>query len=187
MAGVAIVLAAGTFVALVVSPGGRLSLGGGPPPPSTGGITVDLGGPILATATCADGETTSMEAVPWLSASPALSTAVIYLEVVELVDGDIDGGPTPYPTVTTDSLCGAPLATPWVSWYAVLQDPAGANVAFYSYSQGWVDLGHSAQPTPIANGSALVLVSDPSFASRSFGFCVVGGPGATALRVCTPL
>jgi hypothetical protein len=181
--GIAVVVAAAAL-AVLTGPGGHFGAGGAAAPPS--GALV-LGTPIPATTTCTNGESAPMEAVPWVGADPPLTTANITLELVELIDGDVDGGPTPAPSVTVASVCGAPWVTGWASWYAVLQNPAGANVAYFSYSQGWVDLAAPGQPLPIGNGSTLVLISDPSFANLSFGLCVLGIVGGPSLDVCAQL
>lgn len=165
---------------------GSEGVGGTTGPPS-GNLTINFGTAISASTPCADGRTITVEDVPWMSASPALSTGEVVFELVELIDGDIDGGPTPAPGVTPSYVCGAPLATPWASWYLVLQGPAGLNLGYYSYSQGWVDLGSPGSAVPIADGSTLIFVSSQSFAGLSFGLCAVGVVGGPLINVCAPL
>lgn len=122
-----------------------------------------------------------------MSASEPISTARITLEMQELIDGDIDGGPTPTPSVTADYVCGAPLSSPWTCWYVVLQTPGGVNVAYFSYSSGWVNLNDPGAPITIANGSTMVMISVPSYAGLSFALCVIGVETLSGLFVCSPL
>lgn len=153
----------------------------------SGSVSVTLGPVIVATTTCADGESTTMEILPWVSASAPVSTNEIMLEIHELIDGDIDGGPTAYPSVSASYVCGAPLQSAWTSWYAVLQNPAGINVAFFSYSQGWVNLNQPGVGITIENGSTLAVLSDPSYAGVSFALCVLGDVGAPTINECGEL
>lgn len=147
-----------------------------------------FGPPSLRNVTCGDGRNFEAEVVPWVAARISIQTDDIFLELTELIDGDIDGGPTPTPAVTASSVCaGAP---PHVSpsWYIVLQSPAGVNLAWYSYSQGWVVLGSSTVTSiPIANDSSLVLLSVPSVWGLSFGMCALGDVGSADIDSCAPL
>ncbi len=175
---------------LLVGPDGRLGPGSGPAGggSSSGNLTIDLGAPVVATTTCADGESTPLEAVPWLSASPSVTTDEVGFQLVELIDGDVDGGALPVPSVTATSLCGAPLVTPWVAWYVVLESPTGADLADFTYSHGWIDVDGVSGAQTIPNGSQIDLLSDPaSFAHLSFGLCVVGNLGAPTVNVCAQL
>lgn len=163
------------------------SSGGSSSSAASGSISLTLGPAIVATTTCSDGESTTMEVVPWVSASAPVSTNEITLEIHELIDGDIDGGPTAYPSVSPSYVCGAPLQSAWTSWYVVLQNPAGINIGFFSYSQSWVNLNQPGVGITIANGSTLALLSDPSYAGVSFALCVLGDIGAPTINECGEL
>ncbi len=183
------IVALGLFFAPGASLSGSqgASSGGSSPSGPSGSVTVNLGPATVATTTCSDGKTTTTEGVPWVSSSAPVSTSEIALELQELIDGDIDGGPTAYPSVSASYLCGAPVQSAWTSWYAVLQNPAGANIAFFSYSQGWVNLNQPGVGITIADGSTLFVLSDPSYAGLSFALCVLGDVGAPTINVCGEL
>lgn len=168
----------------ILGPSGNGSLTVSGPSGPTDNVT--LGTPTIHNTTCGDGRTVQTEWVPWVGAQVAPTTAQVILEVAELLDGDVDGGPTPAPTVTATSLC--PGAPPSVSpsWYVVLRDPAGANVATFSYATSWVILSHLAA-AEIFNGSALVMVADPPLAGTSFALCVLGTVGAPSISACAQL
>lgn len=184
--GTLIVLALVTFY-VAFGPAGRVGAGTGASSTSTstGSVVVDFGAPIVATATCLNGQSTSVEAVPWLGSSAPLSTANISVELVELIDGDVDGGPIAPPSVTPNYVCGQAFESAWAAWYVVLANPSGENLAYYSYSTGWVNL--AGVTVPIENGSSLTLVSDPSFAGLSFALCVIGHVGGPTIDSCDQL
>lgn len=163
--------------------------GGGSVNSAPGGPTdsVTLGTPSLHSAVCGNGATVTTESVTWVGADVTPTTGQVYLEVVELLDGDVDGGSAPVPTVTNSSVCGgSPLAVN-PSWYVVLQAPAGANIASYSYPTGWVILDPASGTPPISNGSTLVLVSDPPLAGTSFALCAMGGIDGLSIDACAQL
>ncbi|MGI0053100.1 MAG: hypothetical protein ACREC5_00290 [Thermoplasmata archaeon] len=160
-----------------------------PIPSSTGGLSVPgptgvvpldpvtFGAPSVHSAICGDGSPEITEWVPWLSAQVPPRTNQVFLEIVELLDGDVDGGPGAGPAVNATSVCtGAPLDHA-PSWYVVLRTPGGTNVAVFSYPAGWDDLGAGAGGVPLENGSTLVLVADPGLSRLSFGLCVFGDLG----------
>ena len=93
----------------------------------------------------------------------------------------------PYPNITGNYLCGTTFQTAWAAWYVVLENPAGTNLAFFSYSQGWVNIAQAGQGVPITNGSSLTLVSDPSFAGLSFALCVLGDVEGSTINACAQL
>jgi hypothetical protein len=162
---------------------------GSPNGTPTGGLAdnLTLGAPSLHTTTCGDGRNITTEWVPWVGAQFVPSTNQVFVEVQELLDGDIDGGPAPTPSVTADSFCsGSPPSTS-PSWYVVLRPPVGNNVAFFSYSSNWVILNHASADIPITNGSTLVLVANPPLAGRSFALCIMGETGARFLNACSQL
>jgi hypothetical protein len=136
---------------------------------------------------CGDGANVTTESVAWLNATVAPSTRQVFLEVVELLDGDIDGGPAPAPMVTFSSVCAdsPPATSP--SWYVVLEAPDGGNVAYFSYSTGWEILDHVNGAAPISNGSRLIVVANPLLTDRSFDLCTTGIVGTETLRACAEL
>lgn len=134
------------------------------------GFSVELGNASLGVVTCGSGTAVVAERVPWINATTPVSTAQIVMLVVD-VDGDVLSDTGPSPNVTSSNSCaGAPPAPrPQAgvgndfSWYVVLSDPAGANVAFFTISQGWVLLAAGpSSPLTVANGSALTLICTPS-------------------------
>jgi hypothetical protein len=169
------------------------------PPPSSGGGGSSSGGaprnthyitfgdPTVHDTTCGDGTVFPTETVPWVGSRVALTTHDIFLEVVELLDGDVTGGPTPTPSVNATSVCAGAPPTSSPTWYVVLQNPSGANVAYFSYSQGWAILDPPYTPVTIANGSALVLVPFPQLAGTSFGICVLAVVGTASIGDCAQL
>jgi hypothetical protein len=160
----------------------------GPVPVTAGGPSdnVTFGHPAFSSATCGDGQNITVESVPWVSATVAPVTSQVFVEVVEQLDGDIDGGPEPTPAVTATSVCaGAPLDSP-PSWYVVLRAPAGENIAVFSYSTNWVILSHTAN-APIANASTLVLIANPQLSGTSLSLCVMGDIGTVPIQGCQDL
>lgn len=150
-------------------------------------ITVTFGTTAQRTVTCGDGQTFPAEFVPWQGSSQGLSTSQVFFELVELIDGDIDGGPGPVPSVTGSLVCaGAPPHT-YDAWYVVLQNPVGANIAYFTYSAGWVMLEPHQLSVPIQNDSTLVFLSDPNVSGLSFGLCVLGDVGPASLDDCASL
>jgi hypothetical protein len=186
-----IVLALVNFTAYYGVHAGNSGGSGGSPfgLPSSGGPSdnVTLGTPTVRNTTCGDGQNMTTESVPWVSATVVPSTGDVFLEIVELLDGDVDGGPEPAPTVTATSVCASAPLTVAPSWYAVLQAPVGANVAVFSYSTNWIILDHSAATVPIYDGSTLVVVADPQLSGASFELCALGGPGGLSISVCAEL
>jgi hypothetical protein len=157
-----------------------------PPVTSATADNVTFGTPSLHTTTCGDGRNTSVEWVPWVSARTPPVTSQVFMEVVEQLDGDIDGGPEPVPSVNATSVCeGAPLSTA-PSWYVVLRAPGGENVAAFSYTTNWMILGHSSS-VRIANGSTFLFVADPELSGASLSLCVVGDIGALSIQGCVDL
>jgi len=163
--------------------GGGTSSGGAPARVAY----LSFGTPTVQNATCGDGTVFPTVVVPWESSRVPLSTHDIFLEIVELLDGDVSGGPAPAPFVTASNVCAGSPPTASPTWYAVLQDPNGANVAYFSYSQAWVVLHPPPSSLPIANGSALIVVATPFLSGLSFGLCVVGGAGTAPINECAQL
>jgi hypothetical protein len=159
---------------------------GGPSPPSGVPDNVTLGAASLQNTTCGDGKSMVTESVPWVNASIPPTTDQVFLEIIESLDGDVDGGPAPAPTVTATSVCAAAPLTIAPSWYVVLRSPMGPNVAVFSYSTNWVVLSGGAY-APIQDGSVLVLVADPGLSGRSFTLCALGGPSAPDINACATL
>ena len=155
--------------------------------PGVSSTSIDLGTPVVGNATCGGNTTFPIETVPWVGSSPPVSTREVYLEVQELVDGDIVGGPSPPPSVTVASLCAAGPPTATATWYVVLQNPSGGNVGYFSYSSGWVVLGHPGADYRISNGSALILLSVPPLAGLSFGLCIFGDLASAPVQACDQL
>jgi hypothetical protein len=149
--------------------------------------SVTLGTPAVQNVTCGDGATVKTELVPWVNASVEPTTHQVFLEITELLDGDVDGGSAPNPTVTSSSVCAgaAPTVTP--SWYVVLRSPNGTNVAVFSYSSNWVILNQASSELGIANGSSLILVANPSLAGLTFGLCALGVTEYLSLWTCAQL
>lgn len=165
------------------------------PPPSSGIASsatsdtgnVTLGQPVTETVTCGNGHPFVVESVPWEKARVPEATDQIFLELVELIDGDIDGGPEPSPMVSGTSACAGAPPTASPAWYVVLAAPNGVNVAYFTYTQGWTDLPPASGPLPIANGSALIVLAVPSVAGLSFGLCVLNDVGTATVDACAEL
>ncbi len=146
-----------------------------PPPGSsvapTGGSLVRLGPAALGVVPCSTGPAAIAERIPWINASVTVTTDDAILVVVDL-DGDTLYSTGPLPSVSASSDCAGALPTPnWTassglnvgfSWYVVLSDPSGTNIAYYTLTQGWLPVGNGPWPAPIANGSALTLVCNPT-------------------------
>ena len=134
------------------------------------GVDVHLGNSSLDVVTCGTGTSVIGERVPWIYATTRVTTAQIVMLVSD-VDGDILSDTGPAPDVTASNSCAGappeprPLAGVGndFSWYVVLSNPNGTNVAFFTITQGWV-LVPSGPSTPltVANGSALTLFCTPS-------------------------
>jgi hypothetical protein len=172
------------------TPGSTSNSGGGAPagPGASNELpSVTFGVPIVHNTTCGDGQVFAVETVPWISTNVPLSTATFYLALVETIDGDRDGGPAPAPLINASSMCtgGPPASFP--TWYAVLQNPSGANIGYYAYTQGWVMLDPSVTSVVVANGSALVLAELPLPNGLSFALCVYSNIGAPYVSDCAGL
>jgi hypothetical protein len=137
--------------------------------------------------TCGNGQSYPVETVPWLNSNVPLSTRGMFFELVELIDGDVDGGAAPAPSISPSAVCDAATPSPFPSWYAVLQNPNGTNVGYYSYSQGWGFLNASTAAMTIPNGSALVFVQNPLPAGLSFALCALSDVGAPPFDDCAQL
>jgi hypothetical protein len=168
-----------------------------PPPMPTGGAnssddsgvqpSITFGTPVVENATCGDGTSLPVEVVPWNSSNVPVSTDGIFLELVELIDGDIDGGPAPPPAITQSQVCAEGPPTSFPAWYAVLQGPGAFNLGYYAYSQGWVFLNESVPAVTIPNGSAFVFVQSPLPAHLSFALCVLADQGYVPFDDCAQL
>lgn len=154
----------------------------GPLPP-----VVTLGTPVVHNTTCGDGRTIRTESVPWTRSDPPVSTDSIYLVVEELLDGDVDGGPAPAPVVSPTSVCPGAPPTVAPSWYVVLQDPTGANIAYFTYAQGWTFLDNATTSISVLNGSSLEVVAVPFLGGTSYGLCVFGDLNTAPYDVCDQL
>jgi hypothetical protein len=157
-----------------------------PPVASVAADNVSFGSPSLHTTTCGDGRNTTVEWVPWVSARTPPVTSQLFMEVVEQLDGDIDGGSEPVPAVTPSSVCAEAPLTTTPSWYVVLRAPSGDNVAVFSYTSSWIILDHSAN-VRIANGSTFLLVADPQLSGTSMSLCASGDVGALSIQGCVDL
>ncbi len=165
------------------APGSPAATGG----PSGPTINIDFGTTTVGNATCGDGRTAQIESIPWQSSTPALAPAELFFELEETLDGDIDGGPGPVPSVTPTSVCARAPIQVSPTWYAVLKDPNGTNFAVYAYSQGWIFLNSSAASRPVPDGSTVVMVSNPSVAGLSFALCVFGDVNLPYFTECALL
>jgi hypothetical protein len=161
---------------------GALTHPGGSSNASTQAIlpVATLGNTTTFNTTCGNGALYPVDSVPWVSSNVPMSTATFHLEEVELIDGDVDGGPEPTPVINATAVCAGAPPSVSPTWYTVLQSPSGSNLAYYTYTAGWVFLSPSVTQMVVANGSTLVLVADPFVGGLSFGLCVIGEvPGAT--------
>lgn len=148
------------------------SKGGGSGPSGT--VTITLGKPTLANVTCGNGASVELETVPWVRATSTLTTGDLVMEIRELADGDVVGGPTTPPDVTGTNDCAGSPPSGGLAWYAVLANPAGTNIATFSYSQSWSPVG-GAPPSPtVAAGSSITLLVVPSVANHGYGLFVYG-------------
>ncbi len=160
----------------------------GPSAPASGSpVNITFGAARVSSVTCGDGRSTTAVELPWIASSPAVETDAIFLELTETLDGDVDGGPGPTPAInaTSDCLGGPPSVAP--NWYAVLEAPAGRNLAVYGYGLGWIFVNDSLSSVPIAPGSTIVFLSDPSYAGYSFALCVFGAEGHPYFEDCATL
>jgi hypothetical protein len=153
-------------------PSGSSGTGGNLPPGTV--VRVTLGLATVSNLTCGSGTKIKDEQIPWVKASATVRTDEIVLEVRELADGDLVGGPTSPPQVTgNDSCAGTPPSS--YAWYAVVTDPSGVNVATFSYSQGWSPVGSASSAPSIPGGSTIQLLIVPSVANLGYGFFIYGG------------
>jgi hypothetical protein len=175
-----VVVAAGIYVATTPRPTGSSSGGGSG---CTSGCTspptdyVQFGSPIVSSLTCGEGGSVSVEEVSWLGATTPLTTADVFLEVTEIVDGDIVGASSSAPFVTRASLCPGMPPSPSYSWYVVLQDSGGANLMSFSYANGWAYIGPGPSSLPLSNGTELFLVVTPSLAGIGYALDAGGTEG----------
>jgi len=149
-------------------------------------VQVVLSQPILGHVGCGTPRNFSTEALRINSTTAPLTTKLITLTVVELGDGDFINSVSTAPEVNSSSVC---LSTPpvgGISWYVVLVAPSGANIASFTYSQGWAPVSGATVPAPFTNGSALCFVFAQSVAGLGYGVYVQGvegGPLVTGLGV----
>jgi hypothetical protein len=138
-------------------------------------IEVTFGTPTTSNVTCGNGANVTLETVPWDHATATVRTGDIVLEVRELFDGDVVGGPTVTPDVTTTNDCaGAPPGSGH-SWYAVLANPAGTNLASFSYSQAWTPINGAPPSVIVTNGATVTILIVPAVANLGYGLFVYGG------------
>jgi hypothetical protein len=158
----------------------------GLPPASATADNVTFGATSLSSATCGNGQSMVVETVPWENATVPPSTGNLFFELVESLDGDIDGGAAPSPVFNATSVCADRPISANPSWYVVLRDPGGSNIAAYSYSSGWLILDHQSS-APVADGSTLVFASEPQVSGLSFELCALGGTAYGYIYACAPL
>jgi hypothetical protein len=146
--------------------------------PGASTIYVTLGHPSVSTYSCGDGKGVSLESIPWLRSTARVETGEFVIEVRELADGDVVGGPTAKLNVTSSNLCaGAPPST--YTWYSVIQTPTGTNVASFDYVQGWATVGGAPSSDPVVGNSTINLLIAPGVAGLGYGlflYGVVNGP-----------
>lgn len=150
-------------------------------------IVVHLGSPLVSSVPCGAGGTVVAERIPWVDASQPITTGDIALRVYEIWDGDFIGDPNAAPNVSASSLCAAALPNPATQWYAVLASPNSTNLLTYTVAQGWVAVTHGPWNFPVENGSALVLVANPSLADSGRGFQVFGFADGSPILGSVPL
>ena len=163
--------------------GGSGGTGGGG---SGGSISIALGSPAVATVACGSGGNASSEAIAWRSSSTPITLADLNLYVVEIGDGDILRATASAPEVTPTDPCAGSAPSPAYAWYAVLSDPTGANVAYFTLSVGWVPLG-GPPAQAIAAGSTITVLIDPSVADTGYGLEVQGFVNGVPFAAGTPL
>ncbi|HTT26628.1 MAG TPA: hypothetical protein VMH90_06700, partial [Thermoplasmata archaeon] len=169
---VLIVALAAYYVISTPHPAGSSSGGGGGgcPSPCTTPVTdyVTLGAPSVSSVTCGEGGQASVEEIPWIGATAPLTTADVFLELREIVDGDIIGGSGSAPFVTRASLCPGAPPSPAYSWYVVVEDTGGANIMTFCYASGWTPVGPGPSSIPLSNGTELFLVIAPAVAGAGY-------------------
>lgn len=162
------------------------------PPPSIapgggnypGQIRIALAPPVVASTACGTSKNYSTEQLRVNSTSIPLTTKELTLVVVELGDGDFIDSASTTPMVTAGAVCVSTPPLGGLSWYAVLVAPSGANLASFTYSQGWAPVAGAPFPGPVDNGSALCFVFAQSVAGFGYGVYlqgVIGGPIVSGL------
>jgi hypothetical protein len=146
-------------------------------------VLVGLAPPVVGTIPCGSSTVLHSEAIVWTNATGNLTTADIYLKLVELVDGDFIGARDPPAEVTASSACAGDPPGGAFDWFVVLGAPkGGAFLAVFSYLNGWEAVGGAPSPAPIADGSTLTVVSVRSFSNNGYGLLVQGSVGGPTVR-----
>ncbi len=152
------------------------------PPPRTGStpVLVGLAPPVVGTVPCGNATTLHSETIGWTNATGNLTTADVYVKLVELVDSDFIGARDPPAQVTSSNVCAGDPPMGAFDWYVALGAPhGGLFLAVFSYLNGWAAVEGGPTPAPIADGSSLTLVSRHSFSNNGYGLLIegsVGGP-----------
>ena len=160
--------------------------GGGGSNSTTGPIAVAFGSPESDPIVCGDGGSVPAEKVVWRGASVPLTTANVQLLVVEIADGDILPAVGFTPGVAPSDPCTGSAPAPSYHWYAVLADPTGVNVAYYTLSADWVVLGGAPNVTVAANSTLIVLIT-PSVAGTGYGLVAQGSADGRRIASEVPL
>jgi hypothetical protein len=159
------------------------SQGGHAYPPQ---VRVQLAPVVVGSTACGAAHNYTTEKLRINSTTTPLTTQTITLTVVELADGDFIDSASTAPVVSATSVCVNTPPAGGISWYAVLVAPSGANIASFTYSQGWAPVGSAPFPGPVTNGSALSFVFAQSIAGLGYGVYiqgVEGGPLVAGLGV----
>jgi hypothetical protein len=139
-----------------------------------GQVRIALAPPAVANSSCGTAKSYTTEALRVNSTTIPLTTKEITLVVVELGDGDFINSASTPPVVTATDVCVNTPPSGGLSWYAVLIAPSGANLASFTYSQGWAPVPGAPFPGPVDNGSALCFVFAQSIAGLGYGVYVQG-------------
>jgi hypothetical protein len=166
------VIVLGVFVIVTARPGGSPSDYLPPSPGPT--IAVNLGTPSVTSVTCGDGGTAYAERIPWTNSTQPVTTGDVNLRVYEIWDGDYYGDGGAVANVTSTNVCAGPPPTQTARWYAVLTGPNGTNLLTYTEAHPWVPVVPGPWNFEIENGSAIILVTNPSLAASGRGLAVFG-------------
>lgn len=156
-----------------------------PPPGPT--ISVDLGTPTVGSIGCIGGGTAYAERIPWNGSSQPVTTGDVNLRVYEIWDRDYITDPHADANATSKSLCEGTPPNPIALWYVVLAAPNGTNILTYTQANDWTSLVHGSTNIWIANGSALVLVTNSPLWNTGRGFQVYGFSNGSIVFGTIPL
>jgi hypothetical protein len=182
---VVLIIVLGVYTLLTAKPYTATPSSGFPIPGPT--INVILGGPTVTQVPCGVGGSAYAEKIPFTGSSEPITTGDVNLRVYEIWDHDFIPDSKVVANATPSNLCGGSPPQSSFLWYAVLAAPNGTNLLTYTQDNDWTAISPGPTNFWIANGSALIMVTDASLAGSGRGFEVIGYSAGSPIFGTIPL